>query len=125
MRGGICLDPGGPGDAEPVARSAAGGELAGLDPVVDDAGAAAEPAGGLGDGDLAGGVGAGCGDLVGVADPLDRVDIERPAVAGGQPGGVQLFGQLAVRRDRAEAGPARPPMWGCAWRYRDARRGRG
>ena len=32
-----------PGDAQPVAGAAAGGEFAGLDPVVDDAGAAAEP----------------------------------------------------------------------------------
>ena len=32
----------GPGDAQPVAGAAAGGEFAGLDPVVDDAGAAAE-----------------------------------------------------------------------------------
>src|SRR6266702_297405 len=43
-----------PGDAEPVARTAPRVELGGLDPVVDDAGAAAEAAGGLGDADLAG-----------------------------------------------------------------------
>jgi len=50
------LDALGPGDAQPVAGSAAGIQLPGLEPVVDDAGAAAEPAGGLGDADLPGGI---------------------------------------------------------------------
>ncbi len=55
------LDPGAalglhlflPGDVQPVPRAAAGGELAGFDPVVDDIGAAAELVGGFGDADLA------------------------------------------------------------------------
>ena len=38
-----------PGDAQPVSRAAPRVELPGLDPVVDDAGAAAQPSGGLGD----------------------------------------------------------------------------
>src|SRR6266545_5249328 len=80
----------GPGDAESVAGSAACGELAGLDPVVDDAGAAAEPGGGVGDADLCIGVGVRGGDAVGVPDPLDGRDVERAPVAGGQPGGVEL-----------------------------------
>src|SRR5512135_3543094 len=46
-----------PGDVQPVARAAAGGELAGVDPVVDDMNAAAELVGGFGDADLAGGGG--------------------------------------------------------------------
>src|SRR2546429_9956045 len=43
-----------PGDAEPAALAAAGGQLPGVDPVVDDAGAAAKLACGLGGADLAG-----------------------------------------------------------------------
>jgi hypothetical protein len=42
-----------PGDVQPAARAAAGGELAGVDPVVDDMNAAAELVGGFGDADLA------------------------------------------------------------------------
>jgi len=42
-----------PRDAEPAARAAAGGELAGVEPVVDDMDAAAELVGGFGDADLA------------------------------------------------------------------------
>jgi hypothetical protein len=41
------------------------------------------------------------GDVVGVADPLDGLDVERAAVAGGQTG-VQLPGQFCGGRDRAE-----------------------
>ena len=41
-----------PRDAEPAALAAAGGELAGVDPVVDDMNAAAELVGGFGDADL-------------------------------------------------------------------------
>src|SRR6478609_3025856 len=67
----LGLDTVGPEDAEPVPGSAAGGELAGLDPVVDDADVHAEPFGGVGDADLAGGVGVRSGDMVGVPDPLD------------------------------------------------------
>src|SRR5215472_17545447 len=98
----VGLDLAGPGDAEPVAGAAAGGELAGLEPVVDDACAAAQPVGGLGDAEFAGDVGAGCWDLVGVADPLDGGGVERFAVAGGQPGGVEAFGQVAGVGGRAE-----------------------
>ena len=55
------LDPGAafglslvvPGDVQPAALAAAGGELAGVDPVVDDVNAAAELVGGFGDADLA------------------------------------------------------------------------
>ncbi len=70
--------------------------------MVDDAGAAAEPLSGLGRGDLAGSIRCRRGDLVSVADPLDGLDVERPAVAGGQPGGVQLFGQPGCGSDRAK-----------------------
>jgi len=49
----FCLDLVVPGDVQPVPGAAAGGELPGFDPVVDDAGAAAELAGGLGDADVA------------------------------------------------------------------------
>src|ERR1019366_5822898 len=50
-----------PGDVEAVACAAASGELAGVDPVVDDPGAAAELVGGFGDADLAFGGGGGRG----------------------------------------------------------------
>src|SRR6266851_1437720 len=83
------LDVAGPRDAQPAAGAAPGVELGGFDPVVDDAGAAAQPAGGFGHGDLAAGVGGGGGDVVGVADPLDGLDVEGAAVAGGQPVGVE------------------------------------
>src|SRR6266568_377168 len=83
-----------PGDAEPVARTAPRVELGGLDPVVDDAGAAAEAAGGLGDADLAGRIRRRGRDVVGVADPLHGLDVERPAVPGDQPGWVQFGCQL-------------------------------
>src|ERR1035437_3186646 len=81
-----------PGDAEPAAGAAPGVELGGLDPVVDDACAAAEPARGFGNADLAGGIRRRRRDAVGVADPLDGLDVERAAVPGDQPGGVQLSG---------------------------------
>src|SRR5262249_17908470 len=66
------LDPGAafglhlfvPGDVQPAALAAAGGELAGVDPGVDDVGAAAELVGRFGDADLAvsgGGAGGGAG----------------------------------------------------------------
>src|SRR6266566_5454135 len=55
------LDPGAasgldlvvPRDVQPAGLAAAGGELTGADPVVDDMNAAAEPVGGFGDADLA------------------------------------------------------------------------
>ncbi len=84
----------GPGDAEPVAGAAAGGEFAGLDPVVDDADAAAEPFGGVGDADLAVGVGRRGGDVVGVADPLDGLDVERAPVPVVSPAALSMPGQL-------------------------------
>src|SRR5206468_3348276 len=82
----------GPGDAEPVAGAAACGEFAGGDPVVDDADVAAESPGGVGDADLAVGVGVGGGDAVGVADPLDGGDVGGSSVAGG--GGVPERGEV-------------------------------
>jgi hypothetical protein len=42
-----------PGDVQPAARATADGDLAGVDPVVDDIGATAEPVGGFGDAYLA------------------------------------------------------------------------
>jgi hypothetical protein len=39
-----------------------------------------------------------------VADPLDGGDVEWPAVAGGQPGGVQLPDQVVVAGGRPEPG---------------------
>jgi hypothetical protein len=65
-----CFEVQGPGDAQPIAGAAAGVELCGLDPVVDDADAATETGGGFGDADLSGGVRVRGWDLVGVADPL-------------------------------------------------------
>jgi fermentation-respiration switch protein FrsA (DUF1100 family) len=58
-----------PGDVQPVPGAAADGELPGFDPVVDDAGAAAELAGGFGDADLAaaGSGERGCRERAGVA----------------------------------------------------------
>ena len=48
-------------------------------------------------------VGSRDGDLVGVADPLDGIDVERAAVRRcGQPGGVEQGDQLVVAGDRAE-----------------------
>ena len=82
------LDPGAasglnlvvPGNVQPAARAAAGGELAGVDPVVDDVNAAAELVGGLGDADLAVGGGrcrggqraraGGAAQVRGFGDPL-------------------------------------------------------
>src|SRR4029077_19954958 len=92
-----------PGDAEPVAGSAAGGEFAGLDPVVDDPNAAVQPFGGAGDADLAGGVRRRSRDVVGVSDPLDGLDVERTPVAGGQAGGVEQVGELIGGGGRAKA----------------------
>src|SRR6266566_5220206 len=96
------LDVAGPRDAQPAAGAAPGVELSGFDPVVDDAGGAAQPPGGFGDGDLAAGVGGGGGDVVGVADPLDGLDVEGAAVAGGQPVGVEPADQLVVAGGRSE-----------------------
>ena len=48
----FCLNLVVPGNVQPAARAAAGGELAGVDPVVDDMNAAAELVGGFGDADL-------------------------------------------------------------------------
>src|SRR5438128_1586390 len=96
------LGPGAPGDAEPAGGAAAGGQLPGADPVVDDAGAAAQLPGGLGHGDLAGAVGIRDRDLVGVADPLDRIDVEWPVVASAVPGGIEPGDQLVVAGGRPE-----------------------
>src|ERR1019366_2421474 len=82
--------------------AAAGGQLPGVDPVVDDAGAAVQLPGGLSHGDLAGTVWIRDRDLAGVADPLDRIDVERPAVAGEVPGGIQPGDQLVVAGARPE-----------------------
>src|SRR5258707_6047215 len=111
------LDTVGPGDAEPVAGAAPGGEFAGLDPVVDHADAGAETCGGLGDADLAVGVGVGGGDVVGMADPLHGLDVERRSGAGGEPGGVEQFGELGGLGGWAQAGGQPPPrgrasLWG-------------
>src|ERR1017187_119784 len=109
-RGGGLLDPaaaaglgpGVPGDAESAGGAAAGGQLPGVDPVVDDAGAAVQLPGGLSHGDLAGTVWIRDRDLAGVADPLDRIDVERPAVAGEVPGGIQPGDRLVVAGARPE-----------------------
>ena len=94
-----------PGDAEPVAQAAAGGQLLGVDPVVEDRGAAAQPPGGLGHGDLAGAVGVWHGDLVRVADPLDGSDVEWPAVAGAvSPAASSCRDQVVVAGGRPEPG---------------------
>ncbi|MDT5142059.1 MAG: hypothetical protein QOI79_1396 [Mycobacterium sp.] len=101
------LDSLAPGDAEPVAGAAARGEFAGLDPVVDDADAGAETCGGVGDADLAVGVGVGGGDVVGVADPLHGLGVERRSGAGAQAGGVEQFGELGGWGGRPESGDHR------------------
>jgi hypothetical protein len=95
---GDALAAGGLGAVVPgdVSRSAPCAELPVLDPVADDAGAAAQSAGGLGDADLAMAAAGRARDVVGVADPLHGLDVERATVPGDQPGGVQLLGQLGV-----------------------------
>src|ERR1017187_2823892 len=109
-RVGGLLDPaaaaglglGVPGDAESAGGAAAGGQLPGVDPVVDDAGAAVQLPGGLSHGDLAGAVRIRDRDLVGVADPLDRIDVEWPAVASTVPGGIEPGDQLFVAGGRSQ-----------------------
>src|SRR5260221_1248844 len=108
----FCLDPFVPGDVQPADRAPADGELAGVDPVVDDPGAAAELVGGFGDADLPfcgrrwrGGQRARAGSPAqagGLGDPLvaARLDFVVPgdaepavlAAAGGQPGRVGSLG---------------------------------
>jgi hypothetical protein len=66
----LCLNLVVPGDVQPVSGAAAGAELPGFDPVVDDPGAAAELAGGLGDADfVAGGGERGCRERAGTGGP--------------------------------------------------------
>src|ERR1019366_3941448 len=91
-----------PGDAEPAGGAAAGGQLPGMDPGGDDARAAAQLPGGPGHPDLPPAVRIRDRDLVGVADPLDRIDVEWPAVACAVPGGVQPGDQLVVAGGRPE-----------------------
>jgi hypothetical protein len=95
-------------------------ELPGLDPVVDDAGAAAELAGGVLDADLPVVDGGRGRDAVDAADPLDGLDIEGAArackvsvlaedgdevvVAGGGP---EAADQLGGRGGRGGGDPAR------------------
>src|SRR5689334_13238729 len=80
----FCLDLLVPGDVQPVPGAAAGGELPGFDPVVDDAGAAAELAGGLGDADLAvGGGERGRGERARAGGPAQVGGLGDPAVAAG------------------------------------------
>ncbi len=93
-----------PRDAKQVAGAAAGGELAGVDPVVDHAGADAEPFGGVSDTDLAVCVGVRGGDVVGMPDPLNGFGVEWAAVSGGHPGGVEHARQLVGGGGRAEPG---------------------
>jgi hypothetical protein len=93
-----------PGDGEPVADATARLELAGVDPVVDHAGAAAESAGRVRDADLAGGLGGWGGDVVGVSDPLHGLDVEPPPGTRCQAGGVEHFGEFGGRCGRTEPG---------------------
>ena len=74
-----------PGDVQPVPGAAAGGQLPGFDPVVDDAGAAAEPAGGFGDADLAaaGSGERGCGERAGAGGPAQVGGLGDPGAAAG------------------------------------------
>src|SRR5260370_42181189 len=95
---GVCV----PGDAQPAAGAAAGGELPVLDPVVDDAGAAAEPPGSLADADLPAAVGGRARDVVGVPDPLDGLDVERAAGAGAVSVLAEDGDQAGVAGDGAE-----------------------
>ena len=100
----FCLDLVVPGDVQPVARSAAGVELPGFDPVVDDAGAAAELAGGFGDADLAvvfSGRGTrGCGGSVrGRGGPAQVGGLGNPgAAAGPRPGRPGGAGTVSLGR---------------------------
>src|SRR5206468_4104393 len=93
----------GPGDAEPVTGAAAGFELPVLDPVVDDAGAAAELPGRAGHGDLAGGGGGRDRDLVDAPDPLDGLDVEGAACAGAVSVPGEDGDEVVVAGGRAEA----------------------
>src|SRR5258705_91424 len=74
-----------PGDVQPVPGAAAGGELPGFDPVVDDAGAAAQPAGGFGDADLvaAGSGERGGGKRAGAGGPAQVGGLGGPGAAAG------------------------------------------
>ena len=85
-----------------LALGVRGFQLPVLDPVVDDAGAAAEPPGGVGDADLRVAAGGRAGDLVGVADPLHSLDIERAACSGEVSALGEDGGQVGVGRDGAE-----------------------
>src|SRR5712691_9887274 len=98
----IRLGGRGPGDAQPAAWAAADVQLTGFGPVVDDAGAAAEPAGGFGDADLGAAVGRRAGDLVGVTDPLDGFDVERAARAGAVSALGEQSDQVGVAGDGTE-----------------------
>src|SRR6266576_803162 len=100
----IRLGGRGPGDAQPAAWAAAGVQLSGFGPVVDDAGAAADPAGCLSDAELGAAVGRRAGDLVGVADPLDGCDVERAARAGEVSALGDQGDQVGVAVDGAEFG---------------------
>ncbi len=80
----FCLDLVVPGDVQPVPGAASGAELPGFDPVVHDAGAAAELAGGLGDADLAAGGGErGCGERAGAGGPAQVGGLGDPGAAAG------------------------------------------
>src|SRR6266705_3335429 len=98
----IRLGGRGPGDAQPAAWAAADVQLTGFGPVVDDAGAAAEPAGGFGDADLGAAAGRRAGVLVGVTDPLDGFDVERAARAGAVSALGEQGDQVGVAGDGAE-----------------------
>src|SRR5919106_329394 len=83
-------------DAPLVVEAAPGGKPASGDPVDDGAVADAEPAGDLGDGDLAVIEKPRLRDLVVVAQRGDRVVVERPAGTGDVAGGVEPFGNVVV-----------------------------
>src|SRR6516225_3039247 len=92
----VSLDLLVPGDVQPVARAPASGQLPGFDPVVDDPGAAAQPAGGLGDADLA--VGSrelGRGEGAGARGPAQVGGLLDSAAAGGLGVGIPGYAESA------------------------------
>src|SRR5712692_1173154 len=80
----LCLDLVGPGDVQAAARTVAGVQFPRFDPVVDDAGAAAQAVGGFGDADLVAGGGRGRGgERAGAGGPAQVGGLGDPAVAAG------------------------------------------
>ena len=91
------------GDAPAAGRAAAGGEVAGVDPVVDGAGGHADELGDLARGELAVFEQPGVGDVVVAAQVAGGDPVEGLPGAGAVPGVVQRPGQGVVVQAGADA----------------------